>query len=148
MTPPRKAIPFALLLLAWSCLGQTWQDYAVAAVICGEAASEGQVGMKAVAEVIQTRCAIKHVTPYQTVTRPWAFSSLNGTTIPALVRKWEIQPGYPEAVSLAMTIGHITGGITHGATHFTRSYERPNWTRHKRPVAIIGQHSFYRLNRW
>jgi spore germination cell wall hydrolase CwlJ-like protein len=143
-----KAILLALLLAAWSCRCQTSQDYAVAAVICGEAASEGHAGMKAVAEVIQTRCAIRHVTPYQTVTRPWAFSSLNGTTVPALVHKWEIQPGYPEAVRLAMTIGHITGDITHGATHFTRSCERPTWARHKRPVAIIGSHSFYRLSRW
>jgi spore germination cell wall hydrolase CwlJ-like protein len=143
-----KALSLALLLLAWSCRGQTWQDYAVGAVICGEAANQGPAGMKAVAEVIQTRSAIKHVTPYQTVTRPWAFSSLNGTTVPALVRKWEVQPGYPEAVRLAMKIGHIDGSITRGATHFTRSNERPLWARHKRPVAVIGDHSFYRLSRW
>jgi N-acetylmuramoyl-L-alanine amidase len=143
-----KVICIALLVLAWSCRGQTWQDYAVAAVICGEAANQGHDGMKAVAEVIQTRSAIKQRTPYQTITRPSAFSSLNGTTVQALVQKWQIQPGYAEAVKLSMNIGHITGDITHGATHFTRSSERPYWAIHKRPVAVVGQHSFYRLSRW
>jgi Cell Wall Hydrolase len=141
--------PVALMLLfcAPACRAAPMQERVVAAVIAAEATSEGPRGMRAVAEVISIRSAEKRMTPLAVVTRRKWFTSLNHTAPAQLVQRWEIEPGYADALGLAAAICRSPGrieGITNGATHFTRAGERPYWTRHLKPLAVIGRLAFYR----
>ena len=144
-----RTSPIALLFLlcALACRAAPSEERVIAAVIAAEAASEGPRGMRAVAEVISIRSAEKRLTPLAVVTRYKWFTTLNHTTPEGLVRKWEVQPGYAEALGLAVVVcrssGHLAG-IANGATHFTRAGEGAYWTRHLKPVAVVGRLAFYR----
>ena len=120
-----------------------------------EAWSEGVRGMTAVAEVIQQRSLEKGRTPLQTVAarkgRIHAFSCLNGTTLDALIGKFGAERDYHQALALAARVRQGAGalpGIARSANHFTRTDERPVWARGILPVAIIGNHAFYRIKRY
>lgn len=133
-------------------LGVTYEERAVASVLMGEAWSEGVPGMIAVAEVIHQRTVDRGQAPLQVITahrgRVHAFSCLNGTTVDNLIEKFGPQPGYQKALQIAQVLCEAPTrlpGLTNSADHFTRSEERPYWTRGRRPVAIIGQHAFYKL---
>ena len=158
---PYPARPMKWLLIGCVCgrlftaLGQTYEEHAVAAVLMGEAWSEGVRGMTAVAEVIHQRAVEKKRTPVQIVTarrgRVHAFSCLNGTTLVRLIRKFSRKPDYSEALRLAQILYQTPDrlpGLARGANHFTRADEHPHWAKGKEPVAVIGQHAFYRLTRY
>lgn len=157
-TTSRCTLPFVLPLLLATCalfplrcLSQPWQEKAVAAVLMAEAANQGHIGMVAVGEVISRRCAEKSKTPIQVITQRAAFSSLNGTTLEALVRKQRQQPGYAQALKIAALVCRSPGqlpGVTKGATHFVRTDVKPKWARNQKPVAVIRAHAFYRLARY
>jgi N-acetylmuramoyl-L-alanine amidase len=135
--------------------GQTHEEQAVAAVLMGEAWSEGARGMTAVAEVIHQRAIEKGRTPLQIVTarrrRVHAFSCLNGATLDRLIHQFRQEPDYQHALQLAQTVCQTPDrlpGLTLGANHFTRATERPYWAKGKRPVVVIGRHAFYRLKHY
>jgi N-acetylmuramoyl-L-alanine amidase len=135
--------------------GQTYEEQVVAAVLMGEAWSEGKQGMTAVAEVIHQRAKEKGRTPLQVVSahrgRVHAFSCLNGTTPDDLIAKFRPKSDYQTALQIARTACHSPNdlpGITKAANHFTRTDEKPYWAEGQQPVAIIGQHAFYRLERY
>jgi len=139
-----------LAAASWS-----YEERAVAAVLMGEAWSEGVRGMTAVAEVIHQRAKEKDRSPMQVVTkrrgRVQAFSCLNRTTIGALIRKFEEEADFQRALRIAKTVcrhPQLLPGITSSANHFTKSTERPYWAKGKRPVAVIGSHSFYKLKHY
>jgi N-acetylmuramoyl-L-alanine amidase len=148
-----KALTICLWLGCLAAVAQSYEDRAVAAVLMGEAWSEGMRGMTAVAEVIQQRALEKRQTALQVVStrrgRVHAFSCLNGTTLDELVKKFSAEKDFPTALALA---GKVREGrsqfaaITQSATHFARAGERPAWARGLKPVAVIGKHAFYRLN--
>jgi spore germination cell wall hydrolase CwlJ-like protein len=115
----------------------------VVAVICAEARGEGRDGMAAVWEVIWTLSKETGRKPAAVVTRPGRFSCLNGVTPASLIRKMQRTPQWNWANSVAMAAPRTS--LTHGANHFTRSDELPYWAAGRRPVAVVGQHSFYRL---
>jgi len=143
----KTQIALFLLLCATACRAATFEERVIAAVISAEAISEGPRGMRAVAEVISTRCAEKRLTPLAVVTRRKWFTSLNNTTPMRLVQKWEVEPGYEQALGLAAMVCRSSGqleGVANGATHFTRAGEGVYWTRHLKPVAVVGRLAFYR----
>lgn len=122
----------------------------VAAVLVAEAGGEGTNGLSAVAEVIARRMALDGKTPSQVVRQPKQFSVLNGKTPAKLWAKSSGHPLYSYALWLADVLASQPEALPHatgGADHFTRSDEKPYWARGKRPVAVIGNHSFYRLRR-
>ena len=145
------------LIVVWALCAcaraQSYEEKVVAAVLMGEAWNQGQAGMLAVAEVIHRRAVENRETPLQVVTkgrfRQRAFSSLNGRTPEGLVQKFARLPDYQkQALPLAMALSKWPAsrqGSTRYATHFTRKEERPSWSKGQRPVAIIGDHAFYRL---
>ena len=133
---------WSCILCAPPCRSQPWPDKVVAAVVLGEAADQGRLGMLAVAEVIHTRCAQKHLTQYQVVTQRRAFACLDRSTPERLVNKWQDQPEFSLALQLVAL--RQFPGITCGATHFTRKNEKPLWAVNKKPVVVIGRHAFYR----
>jgi len=134
---------------------QTREEQAVAAVLMGEAWSEGVEGMTAVAEVIYQRSSEKGRTPFRTVAghrgRAHTFSCVNGTTLDNLIRKFRRQPAFGDALKLAQVVCETPEklpGITHAANHYTVLTERPFWVGGHEPVAVIGRHAFYRLSQY
>jgi N-acetylmuramoyl-L-alanine amidase len=144
-------IPLCLCGLQLTAHAVTYEERAVAAVLMGEAWSEGVPGMTAVAEVIHQRSVEKKRAPYEVITSPRAFSCLNQTTVDRLIRKFSIQPDFEKALEVAETMCQNPTklpGITNEANHYTRTTERPFWARGRHPVAIVGQHAFYRLDHY
>ena len=148
-------LTFCLAGTHLAALGQTYEEKAVAAVLMGEAWSEGGQGMTAVAEVIHQRALEKGRTPLQVVAarrgRVHAFSCLNGTTLDRLIEKFGSVPDFSHALELAQTVCEAPArlpGLARSANHFTRATERPYWAAGQRPVAIIGQHAFYWLKHY
>jgi len=125
----------------------TYGQKVVAAVLLAEARGEGETGMVAVAEVIRRRADLKGISPLSVV-KPGAFSSLNGKTHDQIVRQFEHHPMFPQALRIARTLYNEPEklrNITKGATHFTHKAETPYWAVNQTPVAVIGNHAFYRL---
>ena len=134
---------------------QSQQEQAVAAVLMGEAWSEGAKGMTAVAEVIHQRSKDKGWTPFQVVTarrgRVHAFSCLNGTTIDLLIAKFKTQPDYEKALQIANTAcqrPEQLPGLTKTADHYSRAEEQPYWAKNHQPVVIVGRHAFYKIKKY
>lgn len=122
----------------------------VAAVLIAEAGGEGTNGLSGVAEVIRNRVVLEGRTPVQVVQRRRQFSVLNGVTPAKLWEKSARHPLYPYALHLSDLLASRPDALpnaTGGADHFTRSDEKPYWAKGKRPVAVIKNHSFYRLRR-
>ena len=141
-----------LLSQPLAAVGHTYEEQAVAAVLMGEAWSEGTQGMMAVAEVIHQRSVDKKKTPLQVVTvrrgPVHAFSCLNGTTLGALISRYSRKADYDKALQIAQAVCQEPDklpGLTHAANHFTRATEKPFWASGSQPIAIIGQHAFYKL---
>ena len=146
---------FALLYLCIMQLAasaQTYQEKAVAAVLMGEAWSEGLSGMTAVAEVVHQRAEEKGQAPLQIISAHrghfHAFSCLLGTTLDRLIRKFSRESDYREALQIAQTACQTPSdlpGLAISANYFTRATECPYWARGIQPVAVIGRHAFYKL---
>lgn len=141
--------------LGWAAPGQTYEEKAVAAVLMGEAWSEGVRGMTAIAEVIHQRAREKGRTPLQIVAarrgKLHAFSCVNGTTLDQLIRRFRPETAYSTAIQLAQMVCQTPAqlpGLAKSANHFTRATELPYWAKGERPVAVIGRHAFYRLKRY
>jgi len=148
-------LPFLFSCAPWVLPAQTYQEKAIAAVLMGEAWSEGVQGMSAVAEVIHQRALEKGWTPLHVVTahrgRIHAFSCLNGTSLDHLIQKFSAQPDYRRALQLAKTVccdPNRLPGLTRSANHYTRATERPAWAAGRQPVIVIGRHAFYRLKHY
>lgn len=149
-------LTLSLMVVPMILWGQTYQQQAVAAVLMGEAWSEGAQGMTAVAEVIHQRAIEKQWTPLRVVSagrgKVHAFSCVNDTTIDRLIQKFSQEPNYQLALQIAQTtcLDRPDGllGITKYATHFTLATDRPYWAKGQRPVAIIGRHVFYKLKHY
>ncbi len=144
-----------LMVLVWAgftspASGATYGQKVVAAVLLAEARGEGETGMVAVAEVIRRRADQQGVSPLSVV-KPGAFSSLNGKSHDQIVKEFEKHPLFPQAVRIARTTYNEPQkmrNITRGATHFTNKKETPYWAVNQTPVAVIGNHAFYRLESW
>ena len=155
----QSRLSLGLLTLGLCSIGlfsraQSYEEQAVAAVLMGEAWSEGTNGMTAVAEVIHQRAKDKGWTPLRVVTshrgRVHAFSCLNGTTMDLLITRFKTQPDFKTALEIARTACQNPGqlpGLTKAADHFSRVEEQPYWAKGHEPVVIIGRHAFYRLKR-
>lgn len=131
----------------------TYEQRVIAAVIAGEAANQGRVGMVAVAEVIHQRVGESGWTPIRVVTRGnqhglHAFSCLNRTTPPALVKKWHHDPAYETALVLAQLLCEAPERLpytTRSANSFFRLGGNPAWARGLSPVVVIKDHAFYNI---
>jgi hypothetical protein len=127
----------------------TYGQEVLAAVLLAEARGEGEVGMRAVAEVVRRRADAKGVSMLS-VLKPGAFSSLNGTNRDALLRRFHRHPMFPGALEIARLAYNqpdALGNLTQGANHFTHKRERPYWSAGHTPLVVIGNHAFYLLPR-
>ena len=131
----------------------TVSERVVALTILGEARGEGKMGMYAVACVIQKRSLERALTPAKVCHEPWQFSIWNAGR--GKVKK-ESELYYlwkSKSMMYARQLArHVCRSdiklidITEGADHFMRIDCNPDWVKEKKPVTIIGNHKFYRLN--
>lgn len=139
----------ALLAAVPTVNAATYGQQVVAAVLLAEARGEGTEGMIAVAEVMRRRADAAGVSLLR-VARPGAFSSLNGKTQDQLLKEFHRHPLFPKALEIARIAYNEPSrlrDITQGATHFTHKAEQPYWAVGHKPVVVIGNHAFYRLDR-
>lgn len=132
-------------------------DLIVAATLYGEAAGEGEKGMKAVANVIKNRADSKGVSPKDVVLKPKQFSMWNNKqdknsqvqyikTINSQASKnpnvksvWDI------AKSLVSTHINSKGDdVTNGAQYYHTTSINPYWTKNLEYTTTIGKHKFYK----
>ena len=124
----------------------------MAAVLMGEAWSEGVRGMTAVADVIHERAVEKGWTPLRVVSehkgRVHAFSCVNGTSLNHLINKFRDKKDFKGALRIATMVcecpGHLPR-LVRSANHCTLAAEHPKWAKGKVPVAVVGHHAFYKL---
>jgi N-acetylmuramoyl-L-alanine amidase len=148
----KQFVTICLCCLPLTVLGATYEERAVAAVLMGEAWSEGAQGMTAVAEVIHQRTVEKGQAPLQVISahrgKVHAFSCLNRTPLNQLIWKFCDEPDFQQALHIAQVTCQTPAqlpGLTRLADHYTCTTEHPYWARGYQPVAIIGRHAFYRL---
>jgi hypothetical protein len=151
----KRLVTVCILSLHFAAWGATYEERGVAAVLMGEAWSEGEQGMTAVAEVIHQRAVEKGKAPLQIISsrrgQIHAFSSLNGTTLDRLIQKFREEPDFKEALQIAQMLCETPDrlpGVAKSANHFTRATEHPYWAEGQQPVAIIGRNAFYKLEHY
>ena len=116
----------------------------VAKVIAGEAAGEGEIGLRAVACVIANRCKAQKRTPENIVTQPKQFSCLQ---LPEMMERnyQEVK----EIVDILATNILELEDITSGALNYVTdklyySNVRPFWIESMEVTKVIGKHVFMR----
>jgi len=137
-----------------SLCAATYEQRIIAAVIASEASNQGRAGMLAVTEVIHQRVQESGWTPFRVVTYGkgrgiYSFSALNKTTPPKLVKKWRRDPAYETALQLAQLVCEAPEKMpdtTRSANFFKRLGEKAEWARGRKPVVVIKDHEFYRIN--
>jgi spore germination cell wall hydrolase CwlJ-like protein len=145
-------IYIGLFVAGFTAPAQTYEERAVAAVLMGEAWSEGATGMTAVANVIHQRVIEKGRTPLEVVAahgeRIHAFSCVDGTSLDQLIQKFSRERDYGHALQIAQTLCRTPDSLPDlvaSADHYTLADEHPYWARGRQPVARIGRLAFYRL---
>ena len=119
----------------------------VALTILAEARGEGRDGMGAVAAVIAQRSTNRNLTPEQVCLQKWQFSCWNGTSEADLAHLYKT-PQAEFALYLEKNIDRINRSKVNFADHYYADYiKAPYWAKGKEPVAVIGQHKFYRLKK-
>jgi spore germination cell wall hydrolase CwlJ-like protein len=119
--------------------------------ILGESIGEGEAGMYAVACVISQRSINRKLTPTQVCLqnrlvkgrRIHQFSCWNKGG-PKLAGKLKTKQA-EYALLLAMNIKNLKRDYVKNADHYCTLKTNNYWTRGKKPVAIIGNHKFYKL---
>ena len=146
-------------LLGLTCLahgqGLTHEQNVVAQTLLGEARGEGKAGMYAVACVIKQRminrrktakqiCLASSQFDYWTQHKKSTLDDINRANVRRLMTGNSELARYAKA--LAVSINKIDLNYTRNADHYCHVNENNYWTRGNRPVRVIGNHKFYKLN--
>ena len=146
-----KKLITILLLISSSALGDqvlSPSERICALTILGEARGEGKRGMFAVACVIQRRAVQGKLSPAKVCLEPNQFDTWTGKKERDLWHLWKAK----EMMYARELARHLCNknvqlcDITNGADHFCTTKSNPYWVKGKKPVAIIGNHKFFRLN--
>ena len=135
----------ALLLMLAGCV----QIHAgvVALTILAEARGEGKDGMAAVACVIAQRAENRSITPKKVCLQKWQFSCWNGKSEKDLDHLYK-SPMADWALYLEENIHSMNRAKVGFADHYYADWiKAPYWAKGQKPVAVIGQHKFYRLKK-
>lgn len=126
------------------------QTQVVAAVIIAEAGGEGEVGMRAVASVIQNRITA-HKNAFGVVSKPYQFSCLNDvivkkdSTFQAVIDKAAKHKRWAYALELANLINmKKVEDNTGGSTHYHTAAVHPSWDAKMTFKKKIGNHLFFK----
>lgn len=116
----------------------------VAATIVLEAGGEGEMGMLAVANVIQNRSVLRNLSYEKVVTQPKQFSAMNSGRYRWLVSKAKRSSAWSYAYSLARKMeSGMLDDVTGGADHYHADWMLPRWASSMRQTVAIGGHVFY-----
>ena len=157
-----KKLIIALIVLTASVANAdqalTQSERIVALTILGEARGEGECGMFAVACVIKNRATERKISFAKVCLQPWQFSIWNAGK--GKVKKeselyylWKSKSA-PYARKLAKRLCRPSSphslywpDITKGANHYCTLKTKPYWVKKgEKPVKVIGNHKFYKLN--
>ncbi len=124
--------------------------------IYGEARGESEAGMKAVACVFLNR--IKHAQKkdgfwwgndiFAVCQKPYQFSCWNkdDPNRDVILNVTKVKPVFRQALEIArQAVDGTLKDITMGADHYHTRSVKPNWSKGKRPCALIGSHVFFKL---
>ena len=140
-----KTIFVASLILA-GCTDPdlTREQKIVALTLLAEARGEGVKGMEAVAMVIKQRMADRNQTASQVCLTVKQFSCWNGKGYDDLKNLWQ-SPAAPDAIDVVRRFNQLdTAAISH-ANHYCTLQVNPYWSKGKAPVAVIGNHKFFKI---
>lgn len=112
-----------------------------AACLILEAGGEGTKGMESVLEVVHTRA--QALTLGAVVLQRKQFSAFNGISWQEAVARARRHARWDEALKLASE--PVKTDWTRGADHYCTTRISPYWAKGRTPVAVIGNHKFYRL---
>jgi|TARA_B110001454_G_scaffold188103_1_gene185878 spore germination cell wall hydrolase CwlJ-like protein len=147
------------ILLSFTASAQLTQEQRIVAqTILGEARGEGEAGMYAMACVIAQRSIAWGKTPTQVCLKKWQFSCWNPND-PNRARLPQLLdiPQAAYAKRLAVNLTQLQRSYTKNADHYCTLATHPSWSYKKIikdnktfkvsivPVAIIGNHKFYKL---
>jgi spore germination cell wall hydrolase CwlJ-like protein len=128
----------------------------MARTMWGEARGQGSLGLQAVACVILNRVRIARErgdmwwgnTIIQVCQKPYQFSCWNKSdpNYKKLLAVGVDNPYFATCLRLARYAVYARlDDPTHGADHYHAAGIMPFWAQHEKPVAVIGDHIFYRL---
>ena len=129
-----------LLIINQNCLANEKETKIIAMVIASESASEGILGMTAVACVIANRARAQHKTPYQIVIAKkqfYGYTAKNRHKLYLQVKR--------QADELAARIISLRD-ITEGALFYenVEHFGFPKWAKSKKITVKIKHHTFFR----
>ena len=122
----------------------------VTLTLLGEARSEGEVGIYAVACVIQQRQLERHLSPANVCIQRKQFSCWNGQKVKDLKRQVEGTPknivAYAVKIAKQLVSGEtLNRTIVGSANHYCVSTLNPYWVKGHQLSAQVGNHKFYKL---
>jgi spore germination cell wall hydrolase CwlJ-like protein len=119
----------------------TYSQNIIAQTLLGEARGEGEAGMYAVACVIQRRVINRGMTAHKVCLQSKQFSCWNdGKESNSLDTTQGIYAKY-----LAINLHRLQLSYVKDADHYCTLRTHNYWTKGRKPVAVIGNHKFYKL---
>ena len=133
-----------ITLIACAQPSLTDEQQVLALTLLAEARGEGVQGMEAVAMVVKQRMANRSQTAEQVCLAPKQFSAWNGRSKSDLEYLWR-SPAASDAVGVVRRFGQLDPAVIDYADHYCTVKITPYWALNQQPVAVIGNHKFYRL---
>ena len=137
----------AASLIAFAAFAEptlTTEQQVIALTLLAEARGEGTEGMEAVAMVIKQRMVNRKQTASQVCLAPKQFSCWNGKTSDDLRHLWK-SPAAPDAIEVVRRFRKLDAASIGHADHYCTVKINPYWSKGKTPVAVIGNHKFFKL---
>lgn len=122
----------------------TDEQQILALTLLAEARGEGVRGMEAVAMVIKQRMTNRSQTAKQVCLAPKQFSCWNGRSRAELEYLWR-SPAAPDAIGVVRRFDELDPAAIDYADHYCTVRITPYWALDQQPVAVIGNHKFFRL---
>jgi spore germination cell wall hydrolase CwlJ-like protein len=155
------SIGFVVALVTLFCGNRAWagsldplsyDEKVVAITILAEAKGEGEVGMRAVACVIQQRSIERKKSVAVICLQPKQFSCWNGMTVSELSAKAITRKTPKSVVDVAIALAkdlvaekQLDRSLVGYANHYHTLEVKPSWSRGVTPVVIIGNHKFFKI---
>jgi len=137
-------IAWLLSLIACAQPSLTDEQQVLALTLLAEARGEGVQGMEAVAMVVKQRMVNRSQTAEQVCVAPKQFSAWNGRSKSDLEYLWR-SPAASDAVGVVRRFSQLDPADIGHADHYCTVKITPYWALNQQPVAVIGNHKFYRL---
>jgi spore germination cell wall hydrolase CwlJ-like protein len=102
--------------------------------------------MEAVAMVVKQRMVNRSQTAKQVCLAPKQFSAWNGRSMADMEYLWR-SPAASDAVSIVRRFDELDPAVIGYADHYCTVDITPFWAIVEVPVVVIGNHTFYKLNK-